>query len=183
MSRRTKSIQCFCLPDELRELIDATLVETGGRVYATHETGATYRLEETTFPEAARLGNRELYLSFPEVAESGVLDSLAGIPQIWLPVVSGDSISMSVLSLLIDDKREGDSKRGGGREPAVLFEAVRKKLNAVMLKGVVGRNSKTGAERRYGDILISEGAAKLASHGIALKSQFGDGFVTFHVSR
>lgn len=183
MSRRTKSIQCFCLPDEFRELVESTLVEAGGRIYAIHEAGASYRLEETTFPEAARLGNRELYLSFAEVAESGFLDSLAGIPQIWLPAVSSNSITMSVLSLLVDDKRERDRKKRGGRESAVLFEALRKKFNAAMRKGVVGRNSKTGAERLYGDILISEGATILANRGIALKSQFGDGFVTFHAPR
>jgi hypothetical protein len=167
----------------LRGLVESTLAKTGGRVYTTRQVGALYKLQETTFSDASQLGTRELYLGYPEAAETGLLASTAGLPQIWLPVVSSDSISMAVLSILIEDKHKRGHENRESRDSAVLFEALRRRFNAVMTKGVVGRNCKTGAEQLYDDILISEGAIKLANRGTTLKNQFGDGFVTFYARR
>jgi hypothetical protein len=64
-----------------------------------------------------------------------------------------------------------------------IYGRLRKALRSQLKQGVWGRNSDTGGEHFYKDILISDGAADAARKGLVLRTLLGGGFVTFSLDR
>jgi hypothetical protein len=110
----------------------------------------------------------------------GSLDSLANIAQIWFPIrVEGD-LRMGEVGMLVTDSGLGPQMRELQEE---IYRALRKELTARLKRGVWGRNSNTGGEHFYKDILISKDVEDAARKGLVLRPLLGDGFVTFSPDR
>jgi len=64
-----------------------------------------------------------------------------------------------------------------------LYRTIRKELTRCLKRGIWGRNSITGGEHFYKEILISKNVERAARAGLVLRTQLGDGFVTFSPDR
>jgi len=114
------------------------------------------------------------------VTGAASLDSMAIVVQIWFPVLRDGSLNMGEVGMLVTDRSCLSAVR---KLQASVYEALRMVLKKSFRSGIWGRNSKTGGEHFYADILISEAAARAYGEGTILAPQLGDGFVTYHLSK
>jgi hypothetical protein len=178
--RHSKGLSFFCEPEELKPVLEAVLSRTGTRLCRAEKREGRWFLHEVAGPEASRKGIPQFYACPPAMITGGSLDSLANIAQIWFPIrVEGD-LRMGEVGMLVTDSGLGPQMRELQEE---IYRALRKELTARLKRGVWGRNSNTGGEHFYKDILISKDVEDAARKGLVLRPLLGDGFVTFSPDR
>lgn len=178
--RRSKGLSFFCEPEELKPVLEAVLSRTGTRLCRAEKREGRWVLHEVAEPEASRKGIPQFYACPPAMITGGSLDSLANIAQIWFPMrVEGD-LRMGEVGMLVADSGLEHQMRELQEE---IYRALRKELTARLKRGVWGRNSNTGGEHFYKDILISKNVEDAARKGLVLRPLLGDGFVTFSPDR
>lgn len=179
--RRSKELTFFCLPEELQAILTPMLARTGGRLCtATERKAGHYQFKDVFFPEALNVINPQSYICFSTMLATEDFASLVGIVQVWFPVLRGERLRMGRVAMLVAESELTTDLRETQEE---FFREIRKALTKRFRRGVLGRNSKTGGEHFYNDILISERAARAYADGTVLATLMGDGFVTFHVER
>lgn len=178
--RHSKGLSFFAEPAELMPIVETVLSKTGTRLCRAQERGDRWFFHEIATPEVEASARPRFYACHPAMFKQGGLDSLANIAQIWFPVrVEGD-LRMGELGMLVTDSELEPQMRELQEE---IYRALRKELTARLNRGVWGRNSNTGGEHFYKDILISKNVEDAARKGLILRPLLGDGFVTFSPDR
>jgi hypothetical protein len=180
IKRRSKGLSFFSDPGELKPILEAVLSGVGARLCRAEKREGRWFFQEAASPEASKSAVPQFYVCFPAMLKEGGLDSLANIVQLWFPLrVEGD-LRMGEVGMLIADS-ELDSRlcELQGR----IYDELRKELASRFKRGVWGRNSNTGGEHFYKEILISKDIENAARAGLVLRPQLGDGFVTFSPDR
>lgn len=178
--RHSKGLSFFSDPGELKPILEVVLSRTGTRLCRAVEREGRWFFREVASPEVSKNGVPQFYPCHAAMIKKGSLDPLANIVQVWFPVrVEGD-LRMGEVGMLVTDS-ELDSQM---RElQGDIYRALRKELTSRFKRGVWGRNSNTGGEHFYKDILISKDVENAARNGLILRSQLGDGFVTYSPDR
>lgn len=175
--RHSKSLSFFCYPEELAAVLEPVLVKSGMRWCIAEKRNDRYVFREASIPEAEKAKSRHVYACHPSMVKAGGLDSLANVVQVWVPVPEKGRLRMGEIGMLITESELSEEHRKLEEE---IYRNARKALTKSFGRGVLGRNSKTGGEHFYNDILISERAARANADGTVLASLMGDGFVTFY---
>jgi len=176
--RYSKETTFFCLPEELPTLLQPILAKGGAQLCVVKEKGGRYHFRRALLPEDLEAADQQFYTCVPTMAAAYGLESLANLVQVWFPVLKDNRLRMGRIAMLVTESE---------LEPEVcklqeeIYRDVRKALMKNFGRGVLGRNSKTGGEHFYNDILISERAARAYAGGTVLATLMGDGFVTYHV--
>jgi hypothetical protein len=176
--RRTKSTSFFCHPEELRTILEPVLVTSGARLCLADKKDDRYSFRPALSNEVSETGYSKFYPCYPEMLETAGFESLANVVQIWFPALTTNSLRMGEIAILVDESELNGEMR---KRQDNIYSAVRKALTKCFRPGALGRNSKTGGEHFYGDILISDWATRAYTAGTVLATQMGDGFVTYHV--
>jgi hypothetical protein len=112
--------------------------------------------------------------------KEGGLDSMANIVQVWFPMRVEGALRMGEVGMLVTDSELDSQMR---KLQGEIYRALHKELSKRLKRGVWGRNSNTGGEHFYKDILISKEVETAARSGLILRSLMGDGFVTYSPDR
>jgi hypothetical protein len=174
--RHTKSLSFFCFPTELQLIVETVTSEFGMQLCSAEKRSGRWYLCAISFMQALESRRPECYLCSPEMIEPDGLESLAYKVQVWLPVLTESSLQMGVVSLLVDQRSESDKQLHLRQLNA--FRRLGTLLSDFQ-RGVSARNSNTGAEHYYKDILISDAVAEANAKGLVLAPQLGGGFVTY----
>ena len=178
--RHSKGLCFFSEPEELKPILEAVLSKTGTGLCRAKKRENRWFFSEVMTPEVEAGARPRFYACHPAMIKEGSLDSLANIVQVWFPVrVEGD-LRMGEVGMLVTDSELDVQMRELQRE---IYRALRKELAGRFKRGVWGRNSNTGGEHFYKDILISKGVEDAARNGLILRPLLGDGFVTFSPDR
>jgi hypothetical protein len=122
----------------------------------------------------------QLYVCHPAVIEARSLDSPANIVQVSFPAEVEGELRMGEVGILITDSALDSQMRDLYQS---LYRTIRKEMTRCLKRGVWGRNSNTGREHFYKEILISEDVERAARSGLVLRTLLGDGFVRFSPDR
>ena len=178
-TRHSKGARFFCYPQELKAILDVVFAKNGVELCVATKRGDRWFFREAsaeTSPDRPPV----FYVHHPDMTKEDGLDSLANIVQIWLPALMGGDLRMGEVGMLITDSElDGRVRELQGE----IYSVLRKELTSRFKRGVWGRNSNTGGEHFYKDILISKAAEDAARAGLILKPQLGDGFVTYSPDR
>lgn len=178
--RHSKGVRFFCNPDELKTVLEPVLAESGARLCIAEKRGKRWFLVDGAPPETTKARYPKFYPCHPAMTSAEGLDSLANIVQVWYPVLEESRLRMGEIGMLVTDS-ELPAKLRELQED--IYRETRKVLTKSFRRGVWARNSNTGGEHFYRDILISEGAVRAYDQGMVLATQMGDGFVTYHMQR
>jgi hypothetical protein len=176
--RHSKGVSFYCHPEELIAIVEPILSKAGMQLCTTRKHADRELPIALSSPASAKSTYPRFYVCSPAMSEGSGLRTLAGIVQIWFPEIVEGSLRMGEIGMLVAES-ELDGQLQNLQE--TLYRTLRKALVGAFRRGVWGRNSKTGGEHFYRDILISQRAVGMYSDGIVLATQLGDGFVTFHV--
>lgn len=178
-SRRSKCARFFCYPQELKNILDAVLAKNGVGLCVAMEQDGRWSFREAE-AEAKPSRPPVFYVYHSGMMKDTGLDSLANIVQIWFPMrVDGDLRMGEVGMMITESDLDGGVQALQGR----VYDALHKELVNRFKRGVWGRNSNTGGEHFYKDILISRDVENAARAGLVLRPQLGDGFVTYSPDR
>jgi hypothetical protein len=178
--RHSKAFRFFCEPEELQEIVQAVLSRTGTRLCRAQKREGRWTFREIASREANERDFPQFYACDPAMVKQGSLDSLANIVQVWFPMRVETTLRMGEVGMLVTDSELDSPMRTLQGE---IYRALRKELTRRFKRGVWGRNSNTGGEHFYKDILISKEVESAARAGLVLRTQLGDGFVTFSPDR
>jgi hypothetical protein len=178
--RHSKGLSFFSDPGELRPILEAVLSKTGTRLCRAEERDDRWFFREVRTPEVEADVRPKFYVCHPAMRKEGGLDSLANIVQVWYPIRVGGDLRMGEVGMLVTESELDNQMRELQGE---IYRALRKELTTRFKRGVWGRNSNTGGEHFYKDILISRDVESAARAGLVLRPQLGDGFVTFSPDR
>ncbi len=178
--RHSKGLSFFSGPEELRPILDAVLAKTGTRLCRAHEREDRWFFQEAGSVEVGPGARPKFYVCHPAMVKERGLDSLANIVQVWFPMRVESTLRMGEVGMLVTDSELDGRMRELQEE---IYRTLRKELTRRFKRGVWGRNSNTGGEHFYKDILISKEVESAARAGLALRTQLGDGFVTFSPDR
>jgi hypothetical protein len=176
--RHSKEVAFFCHPAELQSILATVLAKSGAQLCVAKERSGRYYFSEALFPAAMNVVDPQFYTCLPEMIATRDIDSLANVVQVWFPVLKEGRLRMGRIAMLVTESEFSVELRKLQED---IYRDVRKALTKSFRRGVLGRNSKTGGEHLYKDILISERAAHAYVDGTVLANLMGDGFVTFHV--
>lgn len=180
MKRHSKALQFFSQPHELSSILTPILSETGTRLCRAEKREGRYKFYETTPPGDGKRDMLPLYACHPTMIDARSLESLANIVQVSFPASVEGELRMGEVGMLITDSGLDSRMRDLQQN---LYRAIRKELTRRLKRGVWGRNSNTGGEHFYKEILISKDVERAARVGLVLRTQLGDGFVTFSPDR
>ena len=180
IKRRSKGLSFFSDPGELEPILDAVLSRAGARLCRAEKRDGRWFFLEVAPPGASKNAVPQFYVCLPAMVKEHGLDSLANIVQVWFPTRGEGDLRMGEVGMLIADSE----LNGRLRElQGTIYGELRKELLKCFKRGVWGRNSNTGGEHFYKEILISKGVESAARAGLILRPQLGDGFVTFSPDR
>ncbi len=177
--RRSKALGFFCSPDEFESILEHVLVKYGLQLCEAEKRQGKWFFREIE-PSGQTHGRLPQFYVFDTMMARGGLDSLANIVQVWLPKSMDGGICMGEIATLITDS-ELDRKMV--KLQSDVYRDLHKALSSKLQRGVWGRNSKTGGEHFYKDILISNEINTASRNGLVLRTTLGDGFVTFSPER
>ena len=180
MKRHSKALQFFSQRHELSAILTPVLSDTGARLCRAEKREGRYKFYETTPPGESNREMLQLYACHPTMINAVSLGSLADIVQVSFPASVEGELRMGEVGMLIADS-ELDSQMRDLQQS--LYRTIRKELIRCLKRGVWGRNSNTGGEHFYKEILISKDVEHAARAGLVLRTQLGDGFVTFSPDR
>ena len=177
--RHSKGLNFFCFPEELQGVLDPVLARSGARLCVAEERNERWYFREVSSLSDSKANYPKFYICHPAMIGTKGLDSLANIVQVRAPVREDGRLRMGEIGMLITESELSEEHRQFGAD---IYRNSRKVLTKSFRRGVLGRNSKTGGEHFYKDILISERAGRAyRDGGIVLATLMGDGFITYHV--
>lgn len=180
ISRRSKGLRFFCFPDELRAVLEPVLAARHVSLCIADKRQNRYFFREAASIEAEARRYSEFYPCHPAMIKEGGLDSMANIVQVWFPMRVEGALRMGEVGMLVTDSELDSQMR---KLQGEIYRALHKELSKRLKRGVWGRNSNTGGEHFYKDILISKEVETAARSGLILRSLMGDGFVTYSPDR
>jgi|SRR6185437_15408344 len=180
IKRRSKELSFFSDPDELKTVLEAVLSGVGARLCRADKREGRWFLRDIASPEVEKSAVAQFYVCFPEMIKEDGIGSLANIVQVWFPARAEGELRMGEVGMLVaDSELDGRLCELQGE----IYHRLRKELISRFKRGVWGRNSNTGGEHFYKEILISKDIESAARAGLVLRPQLGDGFVTFSPDR
>ena len=180
INRRSKALSFFADPGELNPIVEAVLSAAGARLCRAHKREGRWVFQEVQSDDTHTSAVPQFYACLPGMIKEVGLDSLANLVQVWFPKRIGSDLCMGEVGMLIADS-ELDARLC--QLQARIYGELRKELTSRFKRGVWGRNSNTGGEHFYKDILISKDIETATRSGLILRPQLGDGFVTFSPDR
>lgn len=178
--RHSKSLSFFSEPAMLLMIVNGVLSRTGTHLCRAQKRDGHWLFLDVEAPIAVGGRLPQLYPCHAAMIKRGGLSSLANIVQISLPAHGGGDLRMGEVGMLVADSELDESTCQLQQR---IYRELRKELAQRFNKGVWGRNSRTGGEHFYKDILIAKDIEEKARKGLVLRPVLGDGFVTFSPDR
>lgn len=176
MTRGTRSVNFFCMPEELSCAVD--LVVRGEDVSVCNLS-----LDSPYIIRPVRLHNnpwsleRELWIVPDSYIGAGPdLVSSLGLVQLYFPEIADSALRMGAVSIKV---LEPEHPKIPTCERA--YKEIRKRITKSFRSGIWATNVVHGGSAFYKDLFISGEADSFARSGGQLVSQFGDGNVVYSV--
>jgi hypothetical protein len=176
MTVRTKSINFFCLPVELADLLRPIINESEANLAKLKERDRKYELMPCLLDQDAWLSSRETWIVPKFLMIKSTIDTAVNLVQVYFPEYSNEHIKMGAVSLKFDDASETNFASG-----QKLYGRIRKAIVQEFDAGVWATNKVHGGQAFYKDLFISPRARGLSERGTRLLSQFGDGNINYSI--
>lgn len=169
---RTRSIELFCLEEEIVELLIPVLEHYGLDFFFAARKGSDWKMK---YVERGGMDfqGREFWLAPREQGVNYTLDNILGLIQIYLPAVQQETMLQGSISIKCDPSLD---------TYVSVFNAIKSKVYRSFRRGMWGENSVSGKRAFYRNIFFSHKVEAMAKAGYTFLPRFGDGNVFYYPS-